>query len=137
MVAALKNLFAAGDIKASSDRYLRNAIMQWYPIFAAETGIATQFVASHWGMLLCIAGILGGMFAGVISDRVFQSRRGPVSAVLYAALLVGAGLVYSLLGTGLLGWLMIFMSLCIIGVHGMLLSAVATPMVMVSKRRQR
>ncbi|MFI5288554.1 MAG: MFS transporter [Polyangia bacterium] len=100
--------------------YLRNAIMQWYPIFAAETGIATQFVASHWGMLLCIAGILGGMFAGVISDRVFQSRRGPVSAVLYAALLVGAGLVYSLLGTGLLGWLMIFMSLCIIGVHGML-----------------
>jgi OPA family glycerol-3-phosphate transporter-like MFS transporter len=100
--------------------YLRNAIMQWYPIFAAETGIATQFVASHWGMLLCIAGILGGMFAGVISDRVFQSRRGPVSAVLYAAMLVGAGLIFALLGTGLLGWLMVFMSLCIIGVHGML-----------------
>jgi len=100
--------------------YLRNAIMQWYPIFAADMGISKHFVAAHWGMLLCIAGILGGVFAGVISDRVFQSRRGPVSAVLYGGMLAGAGGIYLLLGTPLLGWLMVFMSLCIIGVHGML-----------------
>ena len=64
--------------------FLRNAIMQWYPKFAKATGIGDAFVAANWGMLLCVAGITGGMFAGVISDRVFDSRRGPVSAVLYA-----------------------------------------------------
>ena len=34
-------------------------------------------------MLLCCAGIMGGVFAGTISDHVFQSRRGPVAALLY------------------------------------------------------
>jgi OPA family glycerol-3-phosphate transporter-like MFS transporter len=100
--------------------YLRNAIMQWYPIFAKEVGAGGTWVPQNWGMILCCAGILGGMFAGIISDRVFQSRRGPVSAVLYAAMLVGTGGVFALLSTPALGWLMAFMSLCIIGVHGML-----------------
>lgn len=100
--------------------YLRNAIMQWYPIMAKETGVAKAFVASHWGMMTCVAGILGGVFAGVISDRMFQSRRGPVSAVLYGGMLLGTGAMFAVLTTPLLGWLVVFMSLCIIGVHGML-----------------
>ena len=100
--------------------YLRNAIMQWYPIMAKETGVGKAFVASHWGMVTCVAGILGGVFAGVISDRLFQSRRGPVSAVLYGAMLLGTGVMFAVLTTPLLGWLVVLMSLCIIGVHGML-----------------
>jgi OPA family glycerol-3-phosphate transporter-like MFS transporter len=100
--------------------YLRNGIMQWFPIFAKETGAAHTFVAKHWGMMLCMAGILGGMFAGVISDRVFQSRRGPVAAVLYGGMLAGCAVGWTLLGTPLIGWVMVAMSLCIIGVHGML-----------------
>jgi OPA family glycerol-3-phosphate transporter-like MFS transporter len=100
--------------------YLRNAIMQFYPFYAAETGVAKQLVPSHWGLMLCVAGILGGMFAGVISDRVFQSRRGPVSAVLYGGMMVGTVAMYLALGTPAMGWVMVFMSLCIIGVHGML-----------------
>jgi OPA family glycerol-3-phosphate transporter-like MFS transporter len=60
------------------------------------------------------------MFAGVISDRVFQSRRGPVSAVLYAAMLAGSIAMYFTMKTPIFGFLMVFMSLCIIGVHGML-----------------
>ncbi len=100
--------------------FLRNAIMQWYTIFAKNTGIDGLFVAKHWGMLLCLAGIAGGMFAGVISDRVFQSRRGPVSAVLYGAMLLGTLAVFALLQSPLLGGLMVAMSLCMIGVHGML-----------------
>jgi OPA family glycerol-3-phosphate transporter-like MFS transporter len=75
---------------------------------------------AHWGMLLCVAGISGGMIAGVISDRLFQSRRGPVSAVLYAGMILGALLMFPLLGTPAVGWAMIAMSLAIIGVHGML-----------------
>jgi OPA family glycerol-3-phosphate transporter-like MFS transporter len=100
--------------------YLRNAIMQWFPMFAKETGINAQFVPSHWGMLLCMAGILGGVFAGTISDVVFQSRRGPVAALLYAGLVLGSLGIWGSLTTPAAGWIMVSMSLCIIGVHGML-----------------
>lgn len=100
--------------------YMRNAIMQWYPKFAKATGLGESFVAANWGMLLCVAGITGGMFAGVISDRVFDSRRGPVSAVLYAGMSLGAVASLFLLQHWMLGWTVIFMSLCVIGVHGML-----------------
>lgn len=100
--------------------YLRQAIMQWGPIFAKQTGVAESFVFKNWGMLLCVAGILGGVFAGTISDHVFQSRRGPVSAVLYALMLVGAIAMSFLIESPLLGWNLVVMSLAIIGVHGML-----------------
>ncbi len=100
--------------------FLRNAIMHWYIVFAKETGIMSDMVPQNWGLLLCCAGILGGVFAGVISDRVFQSRRGPVAAILYGGMLLGAlGLTFMLSGP-YVGWLVVFMSLCIIGVHGML-----------------
>ncbi len=100
--------------------YLRNSIMQYYPIFAARTGGGTAFVSANWGLMLCVAGILGGVFAGEISDRLFQSRRGPVSAVLYGFMLIGSLLMVPLLSSPYLGWLMVFMSMSIIGVHGML-----------------
>lgn len=100
--------------------YLRNAIMQWYPKYAKAVGISGDFVAQNWGMLLCVAGITGGMFAGVISDRVFDSRRGPVSAVLYGGMTLGALVMFGVMGNVALGWTVVFMSLCVIGVHGML-----------------
>jgi OPA family glycerol-3-phosphate transporter-like MFS transporter len=100
--------------------YLRQAIMQWGKIFAAETGSKTDFVPANWGLLLCVAGICGGMFAGVISDHIFQSRRGPAAGILYAIMLLGSVAMVFLLGNPALGWLLVFMSLAIIGVHGML-----------------
>lgn len=100
--------------------FLRNAIMHWYIIFAKQTGIMDTFVPANWGMLLCCAGIMGGMFAGIISDRVFNSRRGPVAAILYAGMLAGGAALLGILTTPYVGWLVVFMSLCIIGVHGML-----------------
>jgi OPA family glycerol-3-phosphate transporter-like MFS transporter len=60
------------------------------------------------------------MFAGVISDRVFHSRRGPVSAVLYLGAIVALGGMWLFLESPLIGWFALFMFLCIIGVHGML-----------------
>ncbi|AKT43799.1 MFS transporter [Chondromyces crocatus] len=100
--------------------FLRNAIMKWYLVFADKTGEKLDFVASNWGVLLCVAGILGGVFAGFISDHVFESRRGPVATVLYAGLVVGAAVVSFTLGSPAVGWTVVFMSLCVIGVHGML-----------------
>ncbi|MEZ4406892.1 MAG: MFS transporter [Polyangiales bacterium] len=100
--------------------YLRNAIMQYYPKFIRGIGATGVFVNEHWGMLLCVAGITGGMVAGVISDKVFESRRGPVSAVLYGVMIAGSLAMFAALGTAALGWVVVLMSLAIIGVHGML-----------------
>ncbi len=100
--------------------FLRQAVMKWFLPFAKDTGISDSFVYKHWGALLCVAGILGGVFAGFISDHVFGSRRGPVASVLYGGLLVGTGVALALLGSPSIGWAFIFTSLCVIGVHGML-----------------
>jgi len=121
--------------------YLRNAILQYYQTFAEEThraaspsmkkeatklgadalaALPTEFVHDHWGMLNCMAGITGGVLAGLISDRVFGSRRGPVAGVLYGVMLVGALLMFPALPTRAMGWVVLAMTLAIIGVHGML-----------------
>jgi OPA family glycerol-3-phosphate transporter-like MFS transporter len=100
--------------------YLRQVIMQWYPIFAKQIGISESFVPRNWGLLLCVAGILGGVVAGTLSDRVFHSRRGPVAFLLYVVMFAGSLLMIPLLETSALGGLAVLMSLCIIGVHGML-----------------
>jgi OPA family glycerol-3-phosphate transporter-like MFS transporter len=104
--------------------FLRQAIMQWYRTFAKQTDVALHlkgdFVYENWGMLLCCAGILGGVTAGIISDRMFQSRRGPVAFLLYCVMLVGAVLLTFTYKTPIVGWLVVLMSMAIIGVHGML-----------------
>jgi OPA family glycerol-3-phosphate transporter-like MFS transporter len=100
--------------------YFRQAVMQWTPIFAKETGVSGQFVHQHWGMLLCIAGILGGVIAGAVSDHLFQSRRGPSAVLMYAVMLAGSIACFGLLASPLLGVVLVVMSMCIIGVHGLL-----------------
>ncbi|MBI5495833.1 MAG: MFS transporter [Deltaproteobacteria bacterium] len=100
--------------------FLRNAIMKWYLVYADKIGEKAAFVAQNWGVLLCIAGIMGGVFAGFISDHVFDSRRGPVASVLYGGLVVGGVMVTFALGSPVVAWTVVFMSLCVIGVHGML-----------------
>ena len=100
--------------------FLRQGVMKWFRTYARAMGATDSFVYINWGMLLCCAGILGGVFAGFISDHVFHSRRGPVATVLYGGMLLGAIVGLFTLGTTQLGWAVIFMSLCVIGVHGML-----------------
>ena len=104
--------------------FLRQAIMQWFKIFAKQTdamlGLKSSFVYENWGLMLCIAGILGGVFAGTISDHLFQSRRGPVAAFLYGTMLIGSVMLIFLYQTPFVGWLVLIMSMAVIGVHGML-----------------
>ena len=104
--------------------FLRQAIMQYYGIFAKQTNdvlhLKDSFVNENWGMMLCCAGILGGVMAGVISDRVFQSRRGPVAMLLYIVMLVSAVVLAFAFKTPIVGFMVVLMSMAIIGVHGML-----------------
>jgi OPA family glycerol-3-phosphate transporter-like MFS transporter len=101
--------------------FLRQGILKWSGDFAKGVGAATSYVNAHWGLVSCIAGITGGMFAGVISDHVFHSRRPPVSILLYAIMLLGSLAMVPLLGAPVaVSWIIAFMAMAIIGVHGML-----------------
>ncbi|MCB1183797.1 MFS transporter [bacterium] len=104
--------------------FLRQAIMQWFRTFAKQTdavlGLKSSFVYDNWGLLLCIAGITGGVVAGTISDHLFQSRRGPVAGFLYGVMLAGAILLSFTYTQPFVGWLVIVLSMAVIGVHGML-----------------
>jgi OPA family glycerol-3-phosphate transporter-like MFS transporter len=104
--------------------FLRQAIMQWFRSFAKQTDsvlhLKDSFVYDNWGMLLCCAGIMGGVIAGTLSDHVFQSRRGPVAGILYAGMVLGSVVLSFVYAGPAVGWLVVFMSACVIGVHGML-----------------
>ena len=101
--------------------FLRQAILQWGVDFGNGVGVGKTFVFQNWGMVSCIAGITGGMFAGAISDHLFNSRRSPVSGVLYGIMLAGGIMIVVLFQTpAAIGWVVAFMSMAIIGVHGML-----------------
>jgi OPA family glycerol-3-phosphate transporter-like MFS transporter len=100
--------------------FLRQGITKWSNDFAGSTGSGT-YITRHWGMVSCIAGITGGMVAGVVSDHLFQSRRPPMATVLYLVMLVGAIALIPLLGVPLaVSWIISVMAMAFIGVHGML-----------------
>jgi len=126
--------------------FLRNGILKWARTFAAGVTVdhggeplrrlealvgraphgaptlKDSYVFTHWGMVACIAGITGGMFAGILSDHFFKSRRPPVSTVLFAFLLAGAITIIPLLSPAptVVPWVIAFMMMAVIGVNGML-----------------
>lgn len=105
---------------------LRNGVMHWFKIFAKEhirAGdiVGWQYVNDNWGLMLMIAGITGGMIAGVVSDKFFQSRRPPVAAILYAIMFFAVICMIPFLQNGwILGLLVFIVSICVIGTHGVL-----------------
>lgn len=107
---------------------MRNGVMHWYPIFAKEMGFRdTFFITKNWGLMLLIAGVLGGIITGWASDRFFNSRRAPMSALCYALMLVAAvWLSFSLNGNlWHAGSMVLLISMAVIGVHG-IMSGTAT-----------
>ncbi len=73
---------------------LRNGIMQWYPIFGKQVPqIGAEWFRDNWGLLLCMFGIVGGFAAGLISDKFFQSRRGPPAAIFCTFMLMMAAVM--------------------------------------------
>ena len=102
---------------------LRQGIMHWYLIFTKESGLSPDhFMRVHWGLILMLAGSFGGIFAGFISDHVFGSRRGPVAALFYGLMIVlTSAMGFTLhMNPFILGAIVSFMSLAVIGTHGMM-----------------
>jgi OPA family glycerol-3-phosphate transporter-like MFS transporter len=100
--------------------FVRGAVMKWTYIFLPETGHAGSYIYKHWGMTICIAGILGGVVAGTVSDRLFHSRRGPSAAMLYALTAAVLGLTVTLIHDASAAVLFACAMMSLIGIHGML-----------------
>jgi OPA family glycerol-3-phosphate transporter-like MFS transporter len=107
---------------------LRNGIMNWYSIFAKDSGQpGTQFFTQHWGFLICIFGILGGFAGGWVSDRFFHSRRGPPAALSCGFMFILAGVMALFLFKSpyLVGWSAVLISMAVIAVHSLMAGTAA------------
>lgn len=101
---------------------LRNGVMHWYPLFAGEVGFKKTFWISHnWGLSLLICGVLGAVLTGWASDRFFQSRRGPMAAIMYALMFVATGAMIAKIDSlWVMGIAVLTVSMAVIGVHGIM-----------------
>jgi OPA family glycerol-3-phosphate transporter-like MFS transporter len=101
---------------------VRQGLLLYFPEFLGEVHHVKpgsgMFQLASWG--ITVGGIAGSMLCGVLSDRVFQSRRPPVALLFYVAQ------VFFLFA---LGWSHTALAACVLiganciwifGVHGML-----------------
>ncbi|HUJ09552.1 MAG TPA: MFS transporter [Verrucomicrobiae bacterium] len=108
---------------------LRNGVYQWYPIFAKEVvQPGASYFSDHWGFLLCVFGIIGGFTGGLISDKFFQSRRGPPVALLCGfmflmTILIAVNLFASPV---VVAWGAVFIAMAVIGVTSLVSGTAAT-----------
>lgn len=107
----------------------RYAMMNWYQSFASEVKQpGAEFFAQHWGWFTCVFGIVGGFAGGLISDKLFQSRRGPPTAMLCGFVLITAGVMSLVLFTQpqAVGWLAVCIVMASIGVTSLMSGTAAT-----------
>lgn len=100
---------------------LRNGIMNWYPLFAADLGFKKSFViTNNWGVMLLICGTIGAVLTGWCSDKFFQSRRAPMAVIGYGLMLAAVGAMTMMLGANpwYVGVAVLVISTSVIGVHG-------------------
>jgi OPA family glycerol-3-phosphate transporter-like MFS transporter len=107
----------------------RYSMTQWYSIFAGEVKQSgAEFLSLHWGWFTCVFGIVGGFSGGLISDKLFQSRRGPPTALLCGFVLVMAVLmsVFLSLQPLVVGWAAVFIVMASIGITSLMSGTAAT-----------
>ncbi|OYZ18621.1 MAG: MFS transporter [Bdellovibrio sp. 28-41-41] len=113
MVAAIE--FTTGVI--------RNGVMQWYFKFGKVVPqVGAEFFHDNWGLILCLTGIAGGFAAGHISDKVFQSRRGPPVVIAGTLITIIASTMYFNLLTSplIVGTCAVLLGLLSISVHSLM-----------------
>ena len=122
----LMMLIAVAELTGGVFRY---AMMNWYSIFASEVKQpGAEFFTQHWGWFTCVFGIVGGFAGGLISDRMFQSRRGPPTALLCGFVLITASVMSFVLFAQpqLVGWSAVFIVMASIGITSLMSGTAAT-----------
>ena len=121
-----KIIWTIGIIEFTSG-ILRNGVLQWYKVFAKETGMGVTEITSNWGFWGCVTGILGGFLAGWMSDHLFHSRRAPSAAIMQIIMFfaIGAMAFYLTSSPIVVGVAAIFVMMAVIGVHS-IMSGTAT-----------
>jgi OPA family glycerol-3-phosphate transporter-like MFS transporter len=107
----------------------RNGVSQWYFVYAAEVKQpGAEFFLAHWGWLLCVFGVVGGFAGGIISDKCFQSRRGPSAALLCGLILVLSLVMAAALRSFpvLLGASGVAIVMCAVGITSLMSGSAAT-----------
>ena len=107
----------------------RNGIAQWYKIFVREfPQPGTEFFFEHWGLLLCMFGIVGGFVGGMVSDKFFQSRRGPPAGLLCVLVLLMALTMSAFLHSSplIIGVASLTIVMCAIGITSLMSGTAAT-----------
>ncbi|HEX3626550.1 MAG TPA: MFS transporter [Verrucomicrobiae bacterium] len=119
-------MIACVELTAGVFRY---AILNWYLIFSDQvTQPGAEFFGKHWGWFTCIFGIIGGFGGGIMSDRLFQSRRGPPAALLCGSVLVVSIIMALCLFSSPLavGWSSVLIFMASIGITSMMSATAAT-----------
>jgi OPA family glycerol-3-phosphate transporter-like MFS transporter len=121
-----KIIWTIGIIELTSG-VLRNGILQWYKIFAKETGFGVDGIMHNWGFWGCVTGIAGGFLAGWMSDKLFHSRRSPSAGVMQIVMFVCVIVMILFLKSNplLVGIAAIGIMMAVIGVHS-IMSGTAT-----------
>ena len=108
---------------------LRNGIYQWYTIFTHQVKQpGAEYFTQHWGFLICVFGIIGGFAGGLISDKLFQSRRGPPVAILCGLMfLMTIMMAVKLFSSPLaVAWGAVTIAMAVIGVTSLVSGTAAT-----------
>ena len=119
-------LIAFVELTAGVFRY---TILNWYSSFGKSVPpTGAEFIGQHFGWYTCIFGIVGGFAGGIISDRIFQSRRGPPAAFLCGLVLALAILMAVFLFSSplIVGWSSIFIFMASIGLTSLMSGTAAT-----------
>jgi OPA family glycerol-3-phosphate transporter-like MFS transporter len=107
----------------------RYSMTQWYFIFGGEVKqTGAEYISQNWGWFSCVFGIVGGFAGGLISDKFFQSRRGPPTALLCGFVLVTAIVMSAVLFTQpqIVGWSAVFIVMASIGITSLMSGTAAT-----------
>lgn len=101
---------------------VRQGLLLYFPEFLKEvhhvkTGTALFQLASTG---ITVGGVVGALACGVLSDRVFQSRRPPVAFIFYLGQIVSLLILGWVTSASAAAFMIGFSCVWIFGVHGML-----------------